>query len=94
MIWLPASIFVICCIAQLWFYQRVASALEARHPDTYRAIYGPFAWSRLGRFALLRRDRGLDDPELTARTRQLQLLVIAAMASWVGLAVMILTGLG
>jgi hypothetical protein len=79
-------------VAQFWFVQRVSSALEARHPQTYQRIYGVFAFNRLFWFAILRGDRGLNDPELTTRTKHLQLLFGIAVASWLTLTFLLMTG--
>ncbi len=92
MLWLPFSIFAACCLAQFWFIQRVASVLEARHTHVYRRLYGLFALNRLFWFAIFRRDRGMNDPDLTQRTKQLQLLCGISLASWLTLIVLMMTG--
>ena len=92
MTWLPFSVFAVCCVAQFWLVERVASALKARHPQIHDQMYGLFAFNRLFWFAIVRGDRRLNDPDLTARTRQLQFLVGLALASWLAFAIQLMTG--
>ncbi|MBI1197321.1 MAG: hypothetical protein GC203_05620 [Phenylobacterium sp.] len=80
------SAFAICCVAQFWLVERVASMLKARHPAIHRRVYGWRMGQRLYWFALFRRDRSLGDPELSCRTKDLQrlaLLALGALAAFV-----------
>jgi hypothetical protein len=94
MAWLPALIFGACGLAQFWFLQRLASALEARHPEIYRRIYGLFALNRLAWFAIARKDRALNDPDLTSRTKQFQAVIVIAMLAWLAMMVLLMSGAG
>jgi hypothetical protein len=49
-------------------------------------------WNKLIWFALFRRDRGLDDADLTRHTKRLQLLSSIAFAAWLSFAVLAMTG--
>jgi hypothetical protein len=82
MIWLPVSIFAICCVSQFLFVVRVSSALSARHPTIYRKMSGLFFMQKLFWFIILRGDELPSDPELTARVRHLKLLYFIALGSW------------
>jgi hypothetical protein len=84
--------FAACCIAQFWFVQRVASALEARHPEKYRAMRTLFFTNRIYWFAITRSDRRLGDPELTKRVKPLRGLAIVALLSWLCIACLLMTG--
>lgn len=92
MAWLPFSIFACCCVAQFWFIPKVASALAARHPGIYGRMRGLSYWNNLIWFALFRRDKGLDDADLTRHTKRLQLLSSIAFAAWLSFAVLAMTG--
>ncbi len=85
-------VFAICCIAQFWLVQRVASALESRHAARYRQMRDAIFTTRLHWFALTRADRDLGDSDLSKRTKQLQILIIAAYGSWLVGAVLLVTG--
>jgi hypothetical protein len=49
-------------------------------------------WNRLIWFALFRRDRGLNDADLTFHTKRLQLLSSIAFSAWLLYAVLVMTG--
>jgi len=88
---LPFTLFAGCCVAQFWFGPKVVSALVARHPETYRRMRGLSLPNKLFWFALFRRDRGLDDADLTIHTKRLQVLSSAALAAWLMFIVLIIT---
>ena len=90
MIWIPVSVFGICCVAQFWFIDRVASALSRRHPSIYQKMYGIFFFQKLFWFTMGRGDEHLSDPELTARIKRLQILYFIALGSWLLIVILII----
>lgn len=86
------AMFGACCLAQFWFFWKVERLLTARHEKEWSKIYGLFALNKLFWFAVLRDDRYLHDDELTRRTKQLRLLLLLMVLSWVSLATITLTG--
>lgn len=90
MMWLLFSIFAGCCVAQFWIAPRVASSLKARHPEIHRRMRGAVPFNRLLWFVLFRRDRGLNDPELTSRTKQMLGPTYVALATWLAFTIMVL----
>jgi hypothetical protein len=81
------AIFGACCLAQFWFFWKVERILATRHNKEWSKIYGLFAMNKLVWFAVLRDDRYLHDDELTRRTKQLRLLLLILVLSWVLLAI-------
>jgi len=93
---IPFSVFFGCCVAQFYFLRRVRQALAERHPDVWRDI-SIRAWSVdsfVYKFAWRRRDRRLDDPDLTAKTKQLLRLNYLAIGVWLACCGLLITGVG
>jgi hypothetical protein len=73
--------FAGCGLRMLWLSNRIRQILVQRHPDVWRAT----KWSE-GREALIfaykRRDRHLDDVELTSFAKQVRLVIWLAVVAW------------
>lgn len=93
---IPFAVFFACCLAQFFFLRRVRQALAARHPDVWRAMSEKswFIDNAVYKFAWRRRDRGLNDPDLTARVKQLRLLYFVAICVWAIYALALFSGVG
>ena len=94
LILIPFAIFFCCCAAQIILVRRVRQALSSRHPDVWLKV-STTAWSIDGavfKFARKRRDRDLHDPILTKRTIQLQQVYWTALAAWLVMVALLVTG--
>jgi len=90
----PFSVFFACCAAQLYLARKLRQALAARHPGVWRELSSK-AWfidNAVLRFAFRRRDRALNDPDLTKTAKQLQLLYVVAIVAWLSLAALMFSG--
>ncbi|MBO9557764.1 MAG: hypothetical protein J7515_04145 [Caulobacter sp.] len=95
LILIPFGVFFACCCAQ-FFLWRVRRAMVERHPDVWREISGK-AWfidKAVSRFAWKRRDKGLNDPDLTRKVKELKIFGVVTFSAWLVYAVMLVTGLG
>lgn len=96
LILIPFGVFFVCCGAQFFFLRRVRLAMVERHPELWRQISAK-AWfvdNAVYRFAWKRRDRGLNDPDLTRKVKELKTLYAFAISAWLVYAVMLVTGFG
>ncbi|QDZ06450.1 hypothetical protein FPZ24_02305 [Sphingomonas panacisoli] len=90
---IPFAIFFICCASQFWFVKRVRDRLIDHHPNVFlkqeRASFFPH--NHIWRYAFDSRFRGLNDPELDRRVRNLRILTAIALGSWLAIAVCMVT---
>jgi hypothetical protein len=95
-IFIVFAVFFCCGALQFFFLRRVRQALVERHPALWRDISRK-AWfidSAVYKFAWRRRDKDLNDPELTVRTKQLLLFYYSAIGIWLIYMMLLVTGLG
>ena len=93
---IPFAVFFFCCAAQFYFLRRVRQALIQRHPQVWLELSGK-AWfvdNAVYRFIRRRQDKGLNDPDLTAKTKQAAILYYVAIITWVIYAIGLATGIG
>ena len=84
---IPFAVFFACCASQFIFLRQVRRALVIRHPDIWRQL-SLDAWSMdsaLSRFIWSRRDKRLNDTDLTKAVSRMWLLSLAAIAAWLSL---------
>ena len=96
LILVPFAVFFCCCAAQFFFLRRVRQALALRHPEVWREL-STKAWfidNAVHKFAWARRDKALNDPDLSTKTKQLRLLYIVAIGAWIVYAAALVTGFG
>src|SRR5260221_11267454 len=96
LVFAAGAIFMGCCVAEFYFVRRIRADLAERHPHILlkMAKKALFIDSAVLSFALGRRGKGLDDPDLTRKTKELLYLTVVAIASWLTLVVLLLTGWG
>ena len=95
-IFIPFSIFFICCASQFYFIRRVRQMLVERHPEIWAGI-SKRAWfvdNAVAKFIWWRKDKRLNDPELTRVVKQGAFLYYLALFVWVIYAGLLVTGLG
>ena len=82
---IPFAVFAGCVLGQFYFLREVRRALASRHPDVWRKL-SENAWfmdNAVVRFIWKKRDRALNDPQLSAITRRIRKLQIVALVAWV-----------
>lgn len=90
----PFSVFFACCASQFYFARKLRKALASRHPAVWRELSSK-AWfidNAVLSFAFRRRDRALNDTDLTKAAKQLQLIYITAICSWLALVGLMFSG--
>lgn len=90
------GIFFVCGILQFYFIRRVRQVLVERHPEVWAGI-SKKAWfvdNAIAKFIWHRRDKRLNDPELTKVVKQGATLYYFALFVWVIYAGLLVTGYG
>lgn len=93
LILIPFSVFFICCVLQFWFLKKVRDALIDRHPETFLAVEKSsiFPMQGLWKFARSNRYKLLGDTDLNRHVRNLNRLMMVAVAAWVVYAISLFT---
>ncbi len=93
---IPFSVFFVCCLSQFYFVRRVRQLLVKRHPEVWTDI-STRAWfldNAVNKFIWRRKDKKLNDPQLTAVVKQAGFLYLFAFLVWVVYGVMLFSGMG